>query len=720
MKQILQDARSGSLELVEVPAPAPGAGQVRVRNAFSVVSPGTDKMAMDFARKSLLGKARSRPDLVKQVLRKLRHEGPLPTYRAVSTRLEAPQPMGYACAGVVEEVGEGVEFFVPGDRVACAGAGYANHAEIVTVPENLVVSVPDELPLEKAAFATLGAIAMQGVRVANPSLGEIAAVVGLGLIGQLAVQLLRANGCRVLAIDLDPQRVSQALDQGAHWGAKPDEDFAPWIAQAAAGQGADFALVTAASQSSAPIQLAAELCRMNGRVVVVGATAMELDRRTFYEKELELRMSMSYGPGRYDRRYEELGLDYPISHVRWTENRNLQAYVDLAASGDVDPGSLDVEMVGFEQAERSYEELARGDRKNLAVIFRYAEKIDASRSLVLREPTGRSSEAEPGIAFIGAGNYAKSQLLPAVAKARRVRRISIVTSTGPSARRTAEKFAYTKCGTDPDEIFADASVNLVFIATQHDSHAELAERALRAGKSVWLEKPVGLSSEAVKSLISTAAESSGFLSVGYNRRFSPHAAVFREVFAERRSPMSLHYTVAAGPTPASSWITDPQVGGGRIVGECCHFIDLCLFLVGAIPTTVYARALGRDPQQDDSVVVQLGFPDGSVASIDYLANASSELPKERFEASAEGRTAICENFRSTRVVGGKTTKTVNQDKGQQAAVLEIVERCRDGRPSPFALAELAATSEVTFAIRESIRIGQVVELRDRLDDYSGI
>ncbi|MCP4036935.1 MAG: zinc-binding dehydrogenase, partial [bacterium] len=423
MKQILQSARSGELELVEVPAPAPVAGQVLVRNHYSVVSPGTEKMAMDFARKSIVSKARSRPDLVKQVIRKLQHEGPMPTYRAVTTRLDAPQPLGYACAGVVEAVGPGVERFVPGDRVACAGAGYANHAELVSVPENLVVLVPEGLGLDKAAYATLGAIAMQGIRVADPRLGEVAAVIGLGLIGQLAVQLLRAAGCRVLAIDIDRRRIDEAMGQGAEWGALPQDDHEPWKQIASDGFGADFAVVTAASESSAPLQLAAELCRMKGRVSVVGATAMDLERRTFYEKELELRMSMSYGPGRYDRRYEELGLDYPISYVRWTENRNLQAFIALAAAGDLDPAELDAEVVGFSDAEKSYEALAKGERKSLAIIFRYEGTADLARNLVLRD-AAPAREGDVGVSFIGAGNYAKGLLLPAVDKAPKVRKVS--------------------------------------------------------------------------------------------------------------------------------------------------------------------------------------------------------------------------------------------------------------------------------------------------------
>ena len=713
MKQILQSARSGELELVEVPAPAPVVGQVLVANHYSVVSPGTEKMALDFARKSLVAKARSRPDLVKQVLHKLQQEGPLPTYRAVTTRLEAPQPLGYACAGVVVSVGEGVQKFAPGDRVACAGAGYANHAELVTVPENLVVHVSRGLSLDIAAYATLGAIAMQGVRVADPRLGEVAAVIGLGLIGQLAVQLLRAAGCRVLAIDIDPQRVDEAMDQGATWGAEPGDDHDAWKNSATEGFGADISLVAAASDSSAPIQLAADLCRMKGRVAVVGATAMNLDRRSFYDKELELRMSMSYGPGRYDRRYEELGLDYPISYVRWTENRNLQAFVNLAAAGDIDPGNLDAEIVNFDDAEKSYEALAKGERKNLAIIFKYDGAPDERRSLELR-PAQTRKDGDLGVAFLGAGNYAKAQLLPAVESAQNIRRVKIVTATGPSARRTSEKFDFESCGTDPQEVFASEAIDLVFIATQHDTHAALARDALRAGKSVWLEKPIGLDPESVNELIATARETGGFLSVGYNRRFSAHARKIRAIFAKRKEPMALQYLIAAGATPSGTWITDSTTGGGRVVGECCHFVDLCIYLVGQLPVSVYARALGRDPERDDSMVATIGFADGSIATLQYLASTSSELPKERFEVSAEGKTAICDNFRSTRVMGQRAFKTVNQDKGQHAAVREVIEACRTGAGSPIGLEELAATSATTFGMIESMRTGLAVDLTEKL------
>jgi predicted dehydrogenase/threonine dehydrogenase-like Zn-dependent dehydrogenase len=710
MKQIIQSPRTGKLELAEVPAPALAPGFVLVHNHFSVVSPGTEKQAMDFARKSMLGKARSRPDLVKQVTRKLVQEGPLPTYRAVTTRLDAPQPLGYSCAGVVTAVGDGVANFAAGDRVACAGAGYANHAEIVCVPENLVARVPDGVALDKAAFSTLGAIAMQGLRVAEPTLGEIAAVIGLGLIGQLSLQLLSANGCRVYGIDLDATRVKQALDQGAEWGASPEDDHNSWRNQATAGYGADFAMVTAASSSSAPIELAAELCRIKGRIAVVGSTAMDLERRSFYDKELELRMSMSYGPGRYDRRYEELGLDYPISHVRWTENRNLQAFLALIASNTIDPGRIDTQTVDFDEAASAYEDLARGERRSLAIVFRYSGSASEARNLPVAPSTPRASVDTLGVAFVGAGNYAKGILLPAVAKSAGVRPAQIITATGPSARRTAEKFGYARCGTDPEAAFADDEVGMVFIATQHDSHAPLAERALRAGKAVWLEKPAGLTQEQVDSVIQAARETNGFLALGYNRRFSPHARSVRAAFENRRGPIAIRYTVSPGPTPGGTWHTDPEVGGGRVIGEVCHFVDLCTYLVGAAPTRVFARALGRDPETDDSIVALLGFSDGSTATIEYLANASSELPKERFEVSGGGCTARCNNFRTTTISGRKGLKTVNQDKGQATAVSEVIAAARKGEPSPFDLDHVAGVSRTTLAILESARDGREITL----------
>lgn len=711
MKQILQSAKTGELELVEVPAPAVRDGHILVRNAFSVVSPGTEKLALEFARKSLLAKARSRPDLVRQVVRKLRQEGPLPTYRAVMTRLEAPQPLGYSSAGVVIAAGNGVTRFAPGDRVACAGAGYANHAELVVVPENLAVRVPDGVSLDQAAFATLGAIALQGLRVGNPTLGEVAVVIGLGLIGQLAVQLLRANGCRVLGLDLSAERVALALSAGATWAMHPANLPDSWRDEATAGYGADLVLIAAAARDAAPIRLAAELCRLKGRVVIVGAMPLELERRSFYEKELELRMSMSYGPGRYDHRYEELGLDYPLPYVRWTENRNLETFLDLVAAGTVRPELLAAEQIAFEDASRVYTELTEGKRPGLAAVFRYANSVPAIQSLRLLAPVNRAPSSSIGVAFLGAGNYAKGVLLPGLTEIPEVRREWMIASTGGSARATAAKYGFSTCGTDVDEALRDPAVQFVFIATRHDSHADLAQRALRAGKAVWLEKPPALDAGELAELAGAVGDTAGFLAVGYNRRFSAHARAIRNAFEGRQGPLAMHYVIAAGPTPTGTWITDPKQGGGRIVGEVCHFVDLCMFLAGSLPARVFARALNADLSLDDSVAIQIAFSDGSVAQIQYLARASGDLPKERFEVSVDGKTASCENFRTTTFAGRRRPfRTLNQDKGQAAALRDVILSARQGRPAPFAFDEIAAVSRTTFAILESACSGQEVVL----------
>lgn len=711
MKQIVQSARSGELQLVDVPAPAPERGQVLIQNRFSVMSPGTEKLSMDFAQKSLLGKARSRPDLVGQVIKKVKQEGPMPTFRTVVNRLDSPQPLGYSCAGTVVAVGEGVTGFAVGDRVACAGAGYANHAELISVPENLVARVPEGLDLDKAAFSTLGAIALQGIRVADPTLGEVVVVVGLGLIGQLAVQLLVANGCRVLGVDIDPRRIDQALEQGAEWGARPDELEDGWSHEATSGHGVDFALITASSETATPIELAANLCRHKGRVVVVGAMPLNLDRRVFYEKELELRLSMSYGPGRYDRRYEEVGLDYPLPYVRWTENRNLQTFLDLAAKKKVDPELLDTETVPFADAEEAYEKLSRGERSSLAVLFRYSETPDTTRTIQLRPPSGRAAKAgDIGLAFLGAGNYAKAVLLPSLAGESGIRRVSLVTATGPSASRTADRFGFERYGTDPEDAIQHKDVDAVFIATRHHLHARQAVAALKAGKAVWLEKPVGLSLEEVHEVCAAASDSP--LMVGYNRRFSSHSKAILDRFSNRVEPMSIQYTVSAGPTPKGTWITDPGEGGGRVIGEMCHFVDLCSFLIQRNPVRVYAQATGQDMENDDSVQVLISYDDGSTASIAYLSRAHPQLPKENFMVSAGGETARCDNFKTTRVLGGRDVKHVNQDKGQAAAVKAFIECVRTGSGSPLEIQEIITASEITFGILESIRTNSSITLGD--------
>jgi predicted dehydrogenase/threonine dehydrogenase-like Zn-dependent dehydrogenase len=709
LKQILQSPKSGKLQLAEVPAPALQEGYVLVRNAYSVVSPGTERLMMEFARKSVLGKARSRPDLVRQFARKMRNDGPLATYRTAMSRLEIPQALGYSCAGVVEAVGEGWSEFAPGDHVACAGAGYANHAEFVVVPENLVAPVPRDLDLKRAAFATIGAIAMHGLRIASPTLGEVAVVIGLGLIGQLAIQMLRANGCRVLGIDVAPERVEEALEQGAEWTYASNAIPESWKDVATGGYGGDFALVTAASSSAAPIHQAAELCRQKGRVVLVGMMPMELERQTFYDKELELRMSTSYGPGRYDRSYEEIGLDYPLPYVRWTENRNLRSFLALVASGAVDPGKLRTTEVPFAEAEATYERLSEGRNPSVAVAFRYDDAPDARREIRLAAVREAVGTRPLGVSVFGAGNYARGMLLPLIAKQQGLALRHVVAIAGAEARDAAERFGFATCGTDPALALGN-DVDLVVIATRHDSHAELAEQALRAGKAVWLEKPLALDTQGISRVVEAFRDTGGFLTVGFNRRFSAHARAIRSAFGQRSGPLSIHYTVAAGVPPTASWLMDPREGGGRIVGEVCHFVDLCSYLLGELPRSVFARRLSADPTRDDSSVILLQYPSGSLATIEYLSRTQQDLAKERFEVSGENRTARCENFRLTRINNARAVRTFNQDKGQERAIAEVIAAIRRGAPSPLAIDEAVSATLATFAAEDSIRTGQAVDL----------
>ena len=700
MKQILQSARSGELEIVEVPAPMPLPGQVLVRNHFSVMSPGTERDSLAFARSSLLSKARSRPDLVRQVMSKWRVDGALATYRTVTTRLDQPQPLGYSSAGIVEAIGRDVSAFAPGDRVACAGAGYANHAELICVPENLVAAVPAGVPLEQAAFSTLGAIALQCVRIAEPTLGETAAVVGLGLIGQLAVQLLRANGCQVLGIDLNETRAKQALDQGAEWAETPDRLPLTWKEDATGGHGVDLAIVAASASNAAPLQLAADLCRHKGRLAVVGAMPLEIERRSMYDKELDLRMSMSYGPGRYDRSYEELGNDYPLAYVRWTENRNLQAFLGLMNSNNLHIDRLDTTMASFEEAISSYDKLVSGKSDSLAVVFRYDAEISPERTLSIPGKARPATDAL-GVSFIGAGNYAKALLLPLLDRRSDVHRLTLVTATGASARRSAEKFGFSGCGTNPEAVFKDPNVDLVFIATRHDTHVPLALRAIEEKKAIWLEKPVALTLEDLDTLVESIDEHEAFFVVGYNRRFSSHSREIRTFFEARSGPLSIHYNVAAGPPPRDSWSMDPKEGGGRIVGETGHFIDLANYLTGQPCESVYARFLSNDIELDDSILAVLNYPDGSTCTLEYLAHMDPGLPKERFEISGDGKTARCVNFRTTEFSNRRNFRSLGQDKGQATELREVLQAVQDSHPSPFTLEEIDNVSRVTFAILES-------------------
>lgn len=718
MKQILQNLKTGQLDVAEVPPPVVQRGRVLVRTAASLISAGTERMTVDMAKKSLLGKARERPDLVKQVIQKAKNEGLLNTFNAVRSKLGSSTALGYSAAGIVAAVGEDVTEFRVGDRVACAGAGYASHAEVLSVPKNLCVRLPDKASFEAGAFGTLGAIALQGVRLSEPTLGEAFVVIGLGLLGQLTVQLLKANGCRVFGLDLDPQKLELALALGADSVALSDGDAKRAVLEWSRGRGADAVLITAATSSNQPVELAGEISRMKGRVVAVGLVGLDVPRHLYYNRELTLKISMSYGPGRYDPEYEERGHDYPFAYVRWTEGRNIEAFLDLVAEERVKVEPLITHRFSIDEGESAYK-LISGEVKEpyLGVLLRYDTDRELKRQIEVSKTSAQKSapQKQVKLGMIGAGGYAKSMLLPNF-KSQGVEFRSIATASGVSARDIGERYGFNYCASGADEVINDAEANLIVIATRHDTHASLAKRALEHGAHVFVEKPLAMNDEELESVLETARAGEAKLIVGFNRRFSPHARQAKNFFAGRQQPLSISYRVNAGRIPRESWIQDALEGGGRIIGEVCHFVDLMQFLTGAVVTRVFAESIKSRSQQivdEDSVFITLRFSDGSNGSIAYLAEGDKAMPKERVEIYGEGKTFVLDDFRSAKMYRGgreETTKLRNQDKGQANEVRAVCAVVLEGAPAPIALDDLAATTRATFRIRESLRTGLPVEV----------
>ncbi len=720
MKQILQNNKTGRMAVTDVPTPIVQQGRVLVRASASLISAGTERMAVDEGRKSLIERARERPELVKQVIEKAKNEGFLKTFNAVRSKLGSSTALGYSAAGIVIDVGDDVTEFSIGDRVACAGAGYASHAEVLSVPKNLCVRLPDRVSFDAGAFGTLGAIALQGVRLADPTLGESIVVIGLGLLGQITVQLLKANGCRVFGIDLDPAKVELARELGADGAAVSDENVKRAVLDWSRGRGADAVLITAGTPSNGPIELAGEISRLKGRVVAVGMVGLDVPRNLYFKRELSLMVSMSYGPGRYDPEYEERGHDYPFAYVRWTENRNIEAFLDLVAEGSLNVERLITHRFSIEEGERAYQLIA-GETKEpyLGIVLQYDTERELERRIEVKTSGRQSASAEASnsvrVGMIGAGVYAQAMLLPFY-KAEGVDFRAITTASGVSARDLAEKYGFNYCATSADDVLDDKDVNLVVVATRHDLHAELVRRALLKGKHVFVEKPLALSDAELEGVLDAAANSAGQVMVGFNRRFSPLARAAREFFQERQSPLSINYRVNAGRIPKSHWLQDPREGGGRIIGEVCHFIDLMQYLTGSLTTRVYAESITSRNQEmvdEDNSFITLRFADGSNGAIAYLSEGDKALPKERVEIFSEGKSFVLDDFRSAiayRNGREEVTKPRQQDKGQADETRAVCEVVLKGVPAPIALDDLAATTRATFRIRESLRTGQAVNV----------
>ena len=710
MKQVLQNRKTGRPFVGEVPVPALQKGRVLVRTVASLISAGTERAAVELVSKGLVQEARQRPDLVKAVVAKVKNEGILNTFASVRDKMAASQALGYSAAGIVAAVADDVGEFQIGDRVACAGVGFASHAEVLSVPKNLCVHIPENVSFESGAYGTLGAIALQGVRLAEPTLGESVVVIGLGLVGQLTVQLLKANGCRVFGLDLDQQRVALALEMGADKAVVSDDAAAKEIEAWTRGHGADAVLITAATDSNQPIELAARVSRLKGRVIVVGMTGMDIPRQPFFSRELKLIISMSYGPGRYDPDYEERGHDYPLPYVRWTEKRNIESFLELVAGKRVNVERLTTHRFTIAEADRAYQ-LISGDAQepNLGVVLNYDPDAEVARKVALgATPAIRKAEKSIVLGVIGAGGYVPAMLLPHF-KTEGVEFRSIATASGISAHDVGKRFGFAYAVSSADEVLEERDINLVVVGTRHDLHAELARKALEQDKHVFVEKPLALNDEQLESVLEAAASSNAKLMVGFNRRFSPLAQRAKDFFASRDTPLSILYRVNAGRIPKEHWTQDAQEGGGRIVGEVCHFIDLMQFLTTAPPVFVFAESVSAKSSKivdADSVFITVRFADGSNGSIAYLSEGDKGLAKERVEIFGAGKVFVLDDFRRATLYKDGREEQVTlkaQDKGQQAQVRRVCTSVLEGGPAPIPIDDLAATSRATFRVLDSLR-----------------
>src|ERR1041385_2962160 len=678
MKQVLQNRKTGRPFVGEVPVPALQRGRVLVRTVASLISAGTERAAVELVSKGLVQEARQRPDLVKAVVAKVKNEGLLNTFASVRDKMAASQALGYSAAGIVAAVAEDVSEFQVGDRVACAGVGYASHAEVLSVPKNLCVHLPEGVSFESGAYGTLGAIALQGVRLAEPTLGESVVVIGLGLVGQLTVQLLKANGCRVFGLDLDQARVALALELGADKAAVSSEMSAKEIEAWTRGHGADAVLITAATDSNEPVELAARVSRLKGRVIIVGMTGMNIPRPPFFSRELKLVISMSYGPGRYDPEYEERGHDYPLPYVRWTEKRNIESFLELIGERSINVERLTTHRFPIAEADRAYQLISGELREpNLGVVLNYDPEAEVARKISLGAATPvRKSERSIVLGVIGAGGYVPAMLLPHF-KTEGVAFRSIATASGISAHDVGKRFGFAYAVSSAEEVLDERAVNLVVIGTRHDTHAELARAALERNKHVFVEKPLALDDAQLDSVLEAAGNSSAKVMVGLNRRFSPLAQRAREFFKDRDTPVSILYRVCASRLPKEHWAQNAEEGGGRIVGEVCHFIDLMQYLTGAPPVYVFAESIGAKSSKivdADSVFITLRFADGSNGSVAYLSEGDKTLAKERVEIFGGGRVFVLDDYRrATLYKDGREEQSTlkTQDKGQQDQVRAV-------------------------------------------------
>lgn len=708
MKQVIQNFKTGELYIDDVPKPVLSEGMVLVETKFSLISAGTERSTVKVAQSNLLNKARQRPDLVAQVIQNIKKEGLSATLQKVRTKLDSLKALGYSTSGTVISSMDNRGQFKVGDRVACAGADYASHAEITAIPQNLIAKIPDNVSFEDASFTTLGAIALQGVRQAEPKLGERVAVIGLGLIGQITCQLLQANGCAVMGIDLDPNFVSIAKEHSADNAInRGDSNLMSACENFTDGKGFDAVIITAGTLSNDPIELAGALARKKGKVIVVGVVKTDIPRDPhYYRKELDIRMSCSYGPGRYDVDYEDGGVDYPFAYVRWTEQRNMEAFLYLLSKKALNLQPLTTHIFDISDAEKAYEIiLGKVQQPFIGILLKYEENETKHRSSV---KISNKPLAAINTAFIGAGSFAQSYLIPNV-KTSGASLDFVVTTRGITAKNVATKFGFNSCSSETGDALNNNQVNTVFIATPHNSHAQLAISALKAKKNVFVEKPLALNVEELNEVIETKKKFSQPLMVGFNRRFAPICEQIKKEFISADEPMVINIRINAGFIPKDNWLQQKEVGGGRIIGEMCHFIDLMQYFTNAEPEKVYAECITSSNDKltpADNIAIIIKFNDGSVGNLTYLANGDKGLPKESIEVFCGGKTAFINDFRDGIIYkGGKIVKLKSNGKGHKEEVERFIQALKDGQDSPIPFRSICLTTMTTFKILDSLYTG---------------
>ncbi|OUS03479.1 oxidoreductase [Flavobacteriales bacterium 33_180_T64] len=712
MQQLTQKLGSGDMIIQDVPYPQLGKGMVIVKNHYSIISAGTEGSTVVAARKSLIGKAKERPQQVKQVIDTLKKQGPIQTYRAVMKKLDAYSPLGYSCAGEVIEVGEGVTEFEVGDKVACAGAGYANHAEIVSVPINLCVKLEKDTSLKAAAYNTLGAISMQGVRQADLRLGESCVIIGLGLLGQLAALILKASGVTVIGVDVSEAAVKQAVDnQVVDLGlTRNAAGIEAQIQDATHGYGADAVIIAAATSSLDPINFAGAIARKKGKVIVLGAVPTGFERDPFwYRKELELKMACSYGPGRYDLNYEEKGIDYPLPYVRWTEKRNMEAFQKLIVTNRINIDYLTTHEFEFENAKSAFDLVVSKTEPFTGIALKYDTEKSASKTKISTSESDTLGKIN--ISFIGAGSYAQGNLLPNIPESNAVGRVGVLTNTGTTSKRVAEKFQFQFCATKEADVLDDKT-NTVFVATRHDSHGPYVLKSLEANKNVFVEKPLCLLESELDAIIQAQSKANKAVMVGFNRRFSPLTEKLKRAIGD--NPMTMIYRINAGAIPGDNWIQDLEIGGGRVLGEVCHFIDYLTYLNGSLPVKISATALPDANQLNDTLNILIQFENGSSGVVGYYANGAKTMTKEYVEVFSAGLSATLNDFKELKIYGKgkpKKDKLFNQNKGQKEMVNAFVNGLLSEGKAPISFEEIVAVTKASFKVLESVkRGGEQVEI----------